>query len=81
MFKLREKDLRLVQRGKYLYPDRNYDYFRLKHFMFYANLNQSNGIRLLMDSNQYDRILEEAGKDDLMVQCTYEEETDGSYGL
>lgn len=52
-----ETELRLVRRGKYLVPDRNYDYFVLKRMMFTAGLSQHNGIRLLADSDQYDKVL------------------------
>lgn len=55
-----ETELRLIRRGKYLVPDRNYDYFVLKRLMFTANLVQSNGIRLLADSDQYDKVLDVA---------------------
>jgi hypothetical protein len=49
-----ETELRLVQRGGYLRPDRNYDYFLLKRLMFTAGLSQTRGV-LLLDS-QLDKI-------------------------
>lgn len=52
-----ETELRLVRRGEYLYPDRNYDYFVLKRMMFTANLSQSRGIRLRVSSDQLDKVL------------------------
>lgn len=52
-----ETELRLIRRGKYFVPDRNYDYFVLKRLMFTAGLSQHNGIRLLVDSDQYDKVL------------------------
>jgi hypothetical protein len=56
-----ETELRLVRRGKWLCPDRNYDYFVLKRLMFTAGISQFNGIRLLEDSDQYERIQDVIG--------------------
>lgn len=67
-----ENELRLIHRGKYLMPDRNCDYFRLKRLMFTAGLNQYNGIRLLADSDQYDKVLEVAQR----TICVLGEESD-----
>jgi len=52
-----ETELRLIRRGKYLVPDRNYDYFVLKRLMFAADLSQFHDVRLLADSDQYDKVL------------------------
>jgi hypothetical protein len=72
--KLYETDLRLVERGKYLVPDRNYDYFLLKRLMFSADLNMFHGVRLLTESDQFDRVLKCAGDVGKAIQITYAEE-------
>lgn len=66
-----ENELRLIHRGKHLIPDRNCDYFRLKRLMFTAGLNQHSGIRLLANSDQYDKVLEVAQ----CTICVFEEES------
>lgn len=63
-----ETELRLIRRGGYLRPDRNYDYFLLKRLMFAADLPQTRGV-LLLDS-QYDKILAVTG----CTICVTEEE-------
>jgi len=63
-----ETELRLIRRGGYLRPDRNYDYFVLKRLMFAAGLDQTRGV-LLLDS-QYDKVLAVAER----TICVTEEE-------